>query len=177
MARRARGGSWRCRGSAWDRLRGGSPPAPLARRVPPPMRRGDRTRVACRLTNRRFRRSGEDARQGRGGVLPEGVRRYRRSGIRTPPWESAGAPLLESTPLLVASSSRPPADASGGQEKWDLSLLAYRGLRRSTGGRGAPATGRGPSQPPTVGTPRRWLALRPCGRRLPRSRPQRDRRR
>ncbi len=43
----------------------------------------------------------------------------------TATWEPAGAskspPCGEDTPLLVASSSRPPADASGGQEKGPLS--------------------------------------------------------
>ena len=36
------------------------------------------------------------------------------------PCELVGTPLFESTPLLVASSSRPPADASGGQKNGPL---------------------------------------------------------
>ena len=38
-------------------------------------------------------------------------------------------PVPQSPPLLVASSSRPPVDASGGQEKWGYSHLTNRGSR------------------------------------------------
>ncbi len=53
---------------------------------------------------------------------PEGAPWHHRSRIQMLLCELAGAPLL------VASSSRPPAVPSGGQEQWDLSHVENRGF-------------------------------------------------
>ena len=68
-------------------------------------------KVRAGLSDILHRALGEMPGRALGGALPEGVRWHRRSGIQTPPGN------LPVPPCFVAGSSRPPADASGGQEK------------------------------------------------------------